>query len=253
MIIAIIIHIITIPFLNLFLSDKMPWWSRSRRSSWESSACACRTPRRATHQDPRVHDLQGGKNGDDGGNLLSWQWLGNIFIENTIIIFGEHKITIKSFFQQQWSLKIPHCHHSCSAMLSLWSSSPPGELNSPIGLPTLERIMCGKAQFHLQSPPEQHARSVSDDQGSCSDIVTIISITIRAKCLVGSPLVETIRLPENATLSRLFTWDSPSFRFYISCHILTWDNPSFIKLIQMTFGKHIERKHICFFPGEVFT
>ena len=24
-----------------------------------------------------------------------------------------------------------------------------------------------------------------------------------------------------------------------------------LTLLQMTFGKHIERKHICFFPGEV--
>ena len=26
-----------------------------------------------------------------------------------------------------------------------------------------------------------------------------------------------------------------------------------LTLLQMTFGKHIERKHICFFPGEVIT
>ncbi len=26
-----------------------------------------------------------------------------------------------------------------------------------------------------------------------------------------------------------------------------------LTLLQMTFGKHIERKHICFFPGEVRT
>lgn len=24
-----------------------------------------------------------------------------------------------------------------------------------------------------------------------------------------------------------------------------------LTLLQMTFGKHIDRKHICFFPGEV--
>ena len=27
--------------------------------------------------------------------------------------------------------------------------------------------------------------------------------------------------------------------------------PNLIFAAQMTFGKHIERKHICFFPGEV--
>jgi hypothetical protein len=58
-------------------------------------------------------------------------------------------------------------------------------------------------------------------------------------------------LLSSASYRDLFYEDvAGKFMVYRECDIVETLHMR-LTLLQMTFGKHIERKHICFFPGEV--
>ena len=67
--------------------------------------------------------------------------------------------------------------------------------------------------------------------------------SLNTKCSKNIPTISQSQMPRRESARR----NHPLAR---ECDIIETLHMR-LTLLQMTFGKHIERKHICFFPGEV--